>query len=125
LRVFTVHLREEREPVLVPEGFAWGALFFGPLWLASYAAWVPAALALAATVLIIVFTDGGTTAVLLLALYFLLGLSGYDLRRWALANRRYLLAQVLVAPTEEQALGRLLDHRADLRASFMPAGAAR
>ena len=119
-----MHLREEREPVLVPEGFAWGALFFGPLWLASYAAWVPAALALAATVLIIVFTDGGTTAVLLLALYFLLGLSGYDLRRWALANRRYLLAQVLVAPTEEQALGRLLDRRADLRARFMPAGAA-
>jgi hypothetical protein len=125
LRIFTVHLREEREPVLVPEGFAWGALFFGPLWLAAYSAWVPAALSLAATVLIIVFTHDGTAAVLIGALYFLLGLSGHDLRRWALTNRRYLLTQILAAPTEEQALGRLLDGRPDIRARFMPAGAAR
>lgn len=111
--------------MLVPEGFAWGAFFFGPLWLAAYSAWVSTALSLAATVLIIVFTHGGTTAVLIAALCFLLGFSGHDLRRWALESRRYLLAQILVAPTEEQALGRLLDRRPDLRARFMPAGAAR
>jgi hypothetical protein len=118
-------MREEREPVLVPEGFAWGAFFFGPLWLTAYRAWVAAALSLAATVLILVFTHDGTVAVLILALCFLLGFSGHDLRRWALENRRYVLTQVLVAPTEEQALGRLLNRRPDLTGRFMPAGAVR
>jgi hypothetical protein len=125
LRVFTVHLREEREPVLVPEGFAWGAFFFGPLWLAAYGVWVPAALSAAATILIIVFTRGAISAVLIGALCFLLGLSGHDLRRWTLQGRRYLLTQVLAAPTEEQALARLLDQRADLRGRFMPAAHTR
>ena len=40
--------------MLVREGFSWGALLFGPLWLAVHRAWIAAVLALAASVLIVV-----------------------------------------------------------------------
>jgi hypothetical protein len=111
--------------VLVPEGFSWGALCFGPVWLAVHRAWIAAVLTLAATVLIIGLTAGGAAAVLLLALIVLLGLSGHDLRRWSLDHRGYLLAQVIAARNELEALAHLLDRRPDLKGSFMPAEAAR
>jgi hypothetical protein len=109
----------------VPEGFSWGALLFGPLWFAMHRAWIAAALALAATILILVLTQGGATAALLIALILLLGLSGHDLRRWSLGHRGYLLAQVIAAHTELEALARLLHRRPDLKGSFMPPEAAR
>ncbi len=59
MRFYTAHIRAGAPPVLVREGFSWGALFFGPLWLAAHRAWVAAALSLAAFVLIIVLTDDG------------------------------------------------------------------
>ena len=49
---YTAHLKPDAEPVLVREGFSWGALVFGPLWLAAHRAWLLAALALAGYVLI-------------------------------------------------------------------------
>ena len=54
-----------------------------------------------------------------------LGLTGHDLRRWSLENRGYLLAQVVVARDELEALARLLERRPDLKGSFMPPGTAR
>jgi hypothetical protein len=111
--------------VLVPEGFSWGALFFSPIWLAAHRAWIAAALTLAAAALIITFTQGGVTAVLLIALMVLLGLSGHDLRRWSLDHRGYLLAQIVVARNELEALARLLDGRPDLRGNFLPPEVAR
>ena len=54
-------LRPGAAPVLVREGFAWGALLFGPLWLAAHRAWIPAALALAAGILILALTSGAAT----------------------------------------------------------------
>ena len=53
---------QDAAPVLVREGFAWGALMFGPLWLAAHRAWIAAALALAAAVLIVFLTGAGTAA---------------------------------------------------------------
>ena len=55
----------------------------------------------------------------------LLGLSGHDLRRWSLDHRGYLLAQVVAARSEMEALARLLDRRPDLKGSFLPPEAAR
>jgi len=125
VRFWTAHIRSGTAPVLVREGFSWGALLFGPIWLAAHRAWIAAVLTLAATVLIVVLAPDDAATALLLALIVLLGLSGNDLRRWSLDHRGYLLAQVVAARDELEALGRLLDRRPDLRGSFLPPEAAR
>ena len=56
MNLYTALLKDDAEPVLVREGFAWGALILGPLWLAAHRAWIAAAISLAAYVLIAVFT---------------------------------------------------------------------
>jgi hypothetical protein len=122
---YTAHIRSGTPPVLVRDGFSWGALFFGPLWLAAHRAWIAAALSLAAFVLIIVLTEGGVAAALLIALAVLLGLSGHDLRRWSLDHRGYLLSQVVAARDELEATARLLERRPDLKGSYMPPQEAR
>ncbi len=47
MKIYTALLKAGAEPVLVREGFSWGALFLGPFWLAAHRAWVPAAISLA------------------------------------------------------------------------------
>ncbi|HEX4173958.1 MAG TPA: DUF2628 domain-containing protein [Acetobacteraceae bacterium] len=125
MRFYTAHIRTGAPPVLVREGFSWGALFFGPLWLAAHRAWVAAALSLAAFVLIIVLTDDGLAAALLIALVAVLGLSGHDLRRWSLDHRGYLLSQVVAAWDELDATARLLERRPDLKGRYLPPQDAR
>ena len=53
MRVWTVHLPpptdragrpSRRSPVLVQEGFSWGAFLFGPLWLLAHRLWLSALL---------------------------------------------------------------------------------
>jgi hypothetical protein len=125
VRFWTAHIRAGAAPVLVREGFSWGALLFGPLWLAVHRAWIAAVLALAASVLIVVLAKADIAAALLATLMVLLGLSGHDLRRWSLDYRGYLLAQVVGARDELEALARLLDRRPDLKGAFLPPEAAR
>ena len=125
MRFWTAHIRAGAAPVLVREGFSWGALLFGPLWLAVHRAWIAAVLALAASVLIVVLAKADIAAALLATLMVLLGLSGHDLRRWSLDYRGYLLAQVVGARDELEALARLLDRRPDLKGGFLPPEAAR
>ena len=125
MRFWTAHIRAGAAPVLVREGFSWGALLFGPLWLAVHRAWIAAVLALAASVLIVVLAKADIAAALLATLMVLLGLSGHDLRRWSLDYRGYLLAQVVGARDELEALARLLDRRPDLKGAFLPPEAAR
>ncbi len=125
MNFWTVHVRQGTAPVLVREGFSWGALLFGPLWLAVHRAWIPAVLTVVATVLILFLTTDGTSIALLSALVLLLGLSGHDLRRWSLDHRGYLLAQVIAARDELEALERLLTRRPDLKGSFLPPETAR
>ena len=120
MRFWTAHIRPGAPPVLVREGFSWGALIFGPLWLLAHRVWIPAVLTLAAAILIVVLAHDGTAAALLLALIVLLGLSGQDLRRWSLDHRGYLLAQVVSARSEPDALAHLLERRPDLHGSFLP-----
>ena len=59
VKIYTALLKPDAEPVLVREGFAWGALFFGPLWLAAHRAWIAAAISLAAYILIAVLPRAG------------------------------------------------------------------
>jgi len=123
--VWTAHTRAGSAPVLVREGFSWGALLFGPVWLSVHCVWVPAVLSLVALVLIVVLAEGTLFAALLATLILLLGLTGHDLRRWALESRGFLLAQVVVARDELEALARLIERRPDLKGSFLPPQAAR
>jgi lysylphosphatidylglycerol synthetase-like protein (DUF2156 family) len=114
VRVYTAHVHPSAPPVLVAEGFAWGALIFGPLWLFAQRAWIAAALALAAVLAILALTDGWAWPVLLAALAWALGLWGHDLRRWSLARRGYVFVHVVAAPDRDAALLRLLARRPDL-----------
>ncbi|HSU06781.1 MAG TPA: DUF2628 domain-containing protein [Acetobacteraceae bacterium] len=125
MRIYTAHLRARTEPKLVREGFSWGALVFGPLWLLAQRAWIPAVLAFAAAILVGVLTAAGARIVLELGLAVLLGLVGHDLVRWSIARRGYVLAHVLAAGNAEAALARLLTARPDVAGAFMPAGMAR
>jgi hypothetical protein len=125
LTFWTAHVRQGATPVLVREGFSWGALLFGPLWLAAHRAWIPAVLTAVATVLILFLAPDLLSIVLLSALVLLVGLSGQDLRRWTLDHRGYLLAQVIVARNEVDALQLLLSRRPDLRGSYLPPEMAR
>ena len=125
MKFWTAHVRQGTAPVLVREGFSWGALFFGPLWLAAHRAWIAAVLTVVATVLIVFLAPEGIAALLMAGLVVLLGLSGQDLRRWSLAHRGYLLAQVIAAQNELGALERLLTCRPDLAGTFLPPETAR
>ena len=125
MKFWTAHIRSGTAPVLVREGFSWGALLFGPIWLAIHRAWIPAAISLAAYVIIVVLAHDGVLAALLATLVVLLGLSGQDLRRWSLDHRGYLLSQVVTGRSELDALALLLERRPDLKGSFLPPDAAR
>lgn len=125
MRFWTAHLRAREEPVLMREGFSWGALVFGPFWLLAHRAWIPAVLALAGQILIVALAPAGLMAVLGLALAVLIAASARDLARWSMENRGYLLVHVIAARNEADALARLLTNRPDLAARFMPPEAAR
>jgi len=120
MRIYTAHVMARRSPVLLKEGFSWGAFLFGWIWLLLHRAWIPSVLALAAGVLIGALTSAGARVLLEIGLALLLGLNGRDLVRWSLARRGYTLAHVLAARDADSALARLLTGRPDLTASFLP-----
>ena len=119
MKIFTAHLKPLTEPVLVREGFSWGAFLFGPLWLAARRAWIPAGLVLAALVLADVLMPNIRGVVLDLGAAFMLGLMGRDLQRWSLEQRGYLMTHVLAARDEDEAWMRLLNRRPDLAQLYL------
>jgi len=121
VRFYTVHLRFGGAPVLLAEGFSWGAAIFGPIWLLAHRAWIAAAIALAVALAIGVLARGSPAAAALwLAYAWLLGLFGRDLVRWSLERRGYALAHVVAARDAEAAYGRLLAARPDLITALPP-----
>ena len=115
MKVYTAHLKPERPPVLLREGWSWGAALFGPLWLVAHRAWVAAALH-AALLVALSALPGRVHLLLLGTLAVMAGLLGRDVLRWSLARRGYALAHVLAARDADAALGRLLAARGDLAA---------
>ncbi len=118
MRIYTAHLRQESPPLLVREGFSWGAALFGPLWLLLQGAWIAFALSLAAAVLLAVLAHGGAAVVLWGAYAWLLGLCGHDLRRWGLERRGYTLEFVVEARTLDAAYARLFTSEPELLADL-------
>jgi hypothetical protein len=120
VKTYAALVRSDSEPVLVREGFAWGALFFGPLWLAVHRAWIAAAISLAAYVLLFALAPDPANAILAVGLALILGFTGHDLRCWALERRGYSLGHVLAAGDRDDAFARLLDRRPDLAERYRP-----
>ena len=118
MRVYTALLRPGSAPVLVREGFSWGGLVFGPLWLAARQAWVPAAILLLAWVLVLAVAPRLFHGPIMLFLAAFAGFCGHDLRRWDLTRRGYAMREVVAAASMEAALLRLLGARPDLRAAI-------
>ena len=114
MKTWTAHEKANAPPVLLHEGFSFGALIFGPLWLASHRAWVPAGAAFVLASLILLLTHPPASLVLFLGLALLLGFSGRDLVRWSITRRGYLESNVVTGRNEDEAHGRLLDARPDL-----------
>ncbi len=117
MKVWTAHLHPARPPVLVHEGWSWGAALFGPFWLLAHRAWVPGAVVLAIVVVLNLLVPQGLRGLLVLGFFLLLGLLGRDLLRWSLARRGYALAHVVAARDGDAAFARLLDARPDLAAA--------
>ena len=134
MRIWTVHLprgsattaRATRAPVLVREGFAWGAFLFALPWLLLHRLWIEAIAYLGVIMLLAAFVPPPAALPVALALHFLLGAHAQDLRRAALARRGRPAAHVIAAADEDLALARLLDARPDLARSVLAqAGLAR
>ncbi len=115
MRVYTAHVRPERPPVLVREGFSWGALAFGPLWLLAQQAWIPAVIYVAIVVAAVAVAPPAVGAAIGWALVLLSGVLGWDLVRWSLARRGYTLMAAVAAPDADYAFARLLAHRPELQ----------
>ncbi len=114
MRIYTAHTSPGRPPVLVKEGFSWGAFLFGPLWLLAYRAWVPGVLALCVWIAVGVLVPKPFVGAAIFTLHWAVGLFGRDLRRWSLARSGFLLVHVVAAPDEDTALANLLQRRPDL-----------
>ncbi len=116
---WTAHLRYGREPVLVREGWSWGAALFGPFWLLAQRAWIPAVFALLALVLNAVLVPAALKPIVALGLAVALGTMGRDLVRWSLERRGYVLGHVLAARDAEGALSRLLTAQPEIAAQMV------
>jgi len=114
MKVWTALEKPHAPPVLVREGFSFGALFFGPIWLAAHRAWAPAAVLVLLTLLIPLLTRPPASIILILGLALLVGFSGRDLVRWSVTRRGYLETTLITGRNQYDALARLLEARPDL-----------
>ncbi|MFC7476275.1 DUF2628 domain-containing protein [Dankookia sp. GCM10030260] len=124
MRIWTVHLPRgaatpARPPLLVREGFAWGAFLFALPWLLLHRLWIEAVAYLGAALLLAVLVPPAAAFPVALALHFLLGAHAQDLRRAALARRGRPAAHVVAGPDADAALARLLDARPDLARALL------
>jgi len=123
-RSYTVHVRERRSPVLVPEGFCWWALLFPLPWLLLHRLWLVTILWLAAGILAGVLAafvpQAGLAAGVALALGT--GAFAYDLQRFTLGLRGYRMDGVVIAHDRDQALARALAQLPGLAAESYGAG---
>jgi hypothetical protein len=121
MRIWTAHAAPHSlpprltGPVLVPEGFAWGAFLLPPgLWFALRGMWVTAVLHLGAFILLAVLVPPGLDGWAALALQLLAGFEARDQQRRGLARAGRPALAVVAGPDEETALLRLLGARPDL-----------
>ena len=104
MRLYAVlHCPGAETPVAIREGFSWNAFFLGPLWLAWHRLWPEAAIAGGLWALTLALPPL-PSALAQLALFWLIGLEGYGLRRRALLRKGCRETAMAVAHDEEEAL---------------------
>jgi hypothetical protein len=109
--IFTSHVKPGNLPVLVREGFSWGAALFGWIWLLAQGAWVPGLLVLAGAVAALWASSAMGSVAPLVALFLVQGVFGRDLVRWSLGLRGYAPGLPVAAASHDGALLRLLSER--------------
>ena len=112
MKIFTSHFRAGQDPLLLKEGFSWWATIFGPLWFLVQRAWIPAALDLAASLLLIQLSHSTGHGAPLLGYIALRGFLARDAVRWGLARRGFAPGPVVAATDGDAALARLLTYQA-------------
>lgn len=118
MKLYTLYISTWRPPVLIEDSFTWGGFLLGPLWLLYHRCIVAAALTGAALVLIVLLTQGFVTFVLVLALEFLIGLQGSDMRCWSLTERGFKRPMICAARDRDDALLKVLQRAPDLTEHF-------
>lgn len=109
MRIYTSHAKPGAPPVLLAEGFSWGAAVFGWVWLLLRRAWVPAILVFAAWALAWRLGRALGNGAPMLGLFLLQGFCGRDLLRWGLERRGFMPGPVVAAADEDAAFGRLAE----------------
>jgi len=125
-RIYTVHLHDNAEPVLIKQGFNWPAFFLAVPWALFHRMWwVAAALVVLQIVLAAIFITAGFSepqqAIVSIIVAIAIATAGDELRRDALTRRGYRFADVVVEENTERALRRFLDARPELAARLAKA----
>lgn len=121
--IFTAHVSERRTPVLLREGFAWGAFLFGPLWFFWNRLWLTGLLLGALGFALPTLAASVAPALSLpvgLLFQFVVALHARDLVRRSLARRGFVQAAVVAAPDVDAALLRLYASRPRLAPAGRP-----
>ncbi len=114
MKTWTVHTKPGTAPELVLEGFSAGAAVFGGVWLLTQRAWIPAILLFCAQLAAGFLLPAPLQMPTGLFLGWISGVFGRDMVRWSLERRRFVLAHVVAASSEDLAFGRILTARPDL-----------
>ncbi len=114
MRIYTVHARAGQEPVLVREGFSWGACFIPTLWFLWNRMGLVALLHLALLAAIGLLLPDRVAGWAALAVQILVAMEARELRRWTLGRRGFALRGVVAAPDEEAAWLRLAEAEPDI-----------
>jgi len=114
VKIYTTHMRPDRAPVLLREGFSWAAFAFGVFYFLLHRAWNALVVNLAALVLCVIAARECHSAAPLLGLLVLQGVLGRDLLRWGLSMHGFVPGPIVAARDADSALARLIDQRVDI-----------
>jgi len=109
LRAWTLHTGAGgTPPLLLAEGFSWGAFAFGPLWALRHGLWIAALAYVAIAAAVMTLAPGLPALLTLTGMNILAGFEARDLRRMRLARQGRPESAVVLAPDEDTALWRAL-----------------
>lgn len=121
MRAFTLHLAPGHPPLLIREGFSWGAFVFAPFWLLRHGLWLGLLAYAAGFVAIGALLPPGWRGLLLLGLHLLAGFEARDLLRARLTRQGRGVRAVIFGMDEDTAFLRALSQDDVLRAEAVRA----
>lgn len=116
MRAFTLHATPGRPPLLIPEGFSWGAFVFAPFWLLRHGVWFGLLAYVVGVLAIGALAPPAWRGLAFLALHLLAGFEARDLLRAKLARQGRDTRAVIFGMDEDAAFLRALSQDETLRA---------